>query len=194
MQQEGPPLESLLRRMQECPPEFSEPPVTGSGGRVAVAAVVGDLLRDYGAAPTSKELEPFRGAAGPEGERWLRMVLLGAWLLYDPWFRERSALAAGVLAFLREGARELAALVPPHTLQDDPDRREELVRLALRDLGYRPLGETVEQAQDRLATLSTAERQRVIREAQAAEERARQVREAMARREAEEAAARYMRE
>jgi len=76
----------------------------------------------------------------------------------------------------------------------DPDRREELVRLCLRDLGLRPAGETVAQAQDRLATLNTAERQRVLQAARQAEERARAIREAMAKQAAEEAAAQYSRE
>ncbi|MBP7601669.1 MAG: hypothetical protein KA750_09995, partial [Thermoflexales bacterium] len=61
-------------------------------------------------------------------------------------------------------------------------------------LALRPAGESVAQAQDRLATLNTAERQRVIQAARAAEERARAVREAMARKAAEEAAAKYNRE
>ena len=69
-----------------------------------------------------------------------------------------------------------------------------MVRLCLRDLGLRPEGETEAQAQDRLTTLSTAERSRVLAAARQAEERARAVREAMAKQAAEEAAAQYSRE
>jgi hypothetical protein len=64
----------------------------------------------------------------------------------------------------------------------------------LKSLGLRPAGESIAQAQDRLTTLSTAERQRVILAARQAEERARQIREAMAREAAREAEMKTMRE
>jgi hypothetical protein len=64
----------------------------------------------------------------------------------------------------------------------------------LRALDLRPAGESVVQAQDRLTTLDSVERVRVIKEARAAEERARKIREEMARKAAEEAAAAYGRE
>ena len=83
---------------------------------------------------------------------------------------------------------------PAPQLVSDPDRREELARLCLRALGLLPAGETAAQAQDRLTTLSTAERQRVIREAREAERRAQKIREAMVKKAAEEAAAKYMRD
>jgi hypothetical protein len=73
----------------------------------------------------------------------------------------------------------------------DPDRREELVRVCLAELGLRPRGETVAQAMDRLNTLDSVERKRVVDQTREAEARARQIREAMARRAAQEAAARY---
>jgi uncharacterized protein YoxC len=61
-------------------------------------------------------------------------------------------------------------------------------------LGLRPGGESESQALDRLTTLNTAERQRVIRAAREAEERARAIREAMAKKAAEEAADKWTRE
>ncbi len=86
------------------------------------------------------------------------------------------------------GLDELAELVKAPQLIADSDRREELSRLCLKALDLRPAGETAAQAQDRLTTLNTAERQRVVAAARAAEERARQIREAMAKKAAEEAA------
>ena len=94
--------------------------------------------------------------------------------------------------------------IPPHqtiSLQvaarrfvSDPDRREELARVALARLGYRPAGETLAQAQDRLTTLNSAERARVMNASRAAEERARQIREALAKKAAEESADKWTRE
>jgi hypothetical protein len=76
----------------------------------------------------------------------------------------------------------------------DPDRREELARVALARLGFRPAGETLAQAQDRLTTLNSAERARVMKAAQIAEQRARQIREELVRKAAEESADKWTRE
>jgi hypothetical protein len=207
LEREGPLLESLTRRLAECPADFLAEPRAGSRGTVHVAAVVSDLVRELGGEPLAPQaaagFQPVE--LGPHRNR-LRLVLVAAWLLHDPWFRNLSPdlsaerkegagdAAARASAFLAHGLTDLAALVPAPQCVSDPDRREELARLCLNALGLRPAGETVAQAQDRLTTLSSAERQRVIREAQAAEARARQIREAMARKAAQEAAARYTRE
>ena len=98
------------------------------------------------------------------------------------------------MAFLTAGAAELAALTQAPLFVSDPDRREELVRVVLRDLGLRPAGETRAQAADRLTTLNTAERQRVMVAARQAEERSEAIRAAMAKKAADEAAAQYSRE
>jgi hypothetical protein len=95
---------------------------------------------------------------------------------------------------LSNGLLELAKLNKAPQFVTDPDRREELVRMTLNQLGLRPQGETVAQAQDRLITLSTTERQRVLRAARAAEERAREIRTAMATQAAREAADKLSRE
>jgi hypothetical protein len=197
MQAEGPVLETLLRRLAECPAEFLAEPRVGKNGVVDVAAVVSDLLRDLGGALLTPEQAAVfclpAGSARKHRNR-LRAVLVAAWLLHDPWFRSRQQFAGQAAAFLNDGVAEVAGLIQAPHLVADPDRREELARLCLKGLGLRPAGESVAQAEDRLTTLSSVERQRVIREAQAAEKRARDIREAMARKAAEEAAAKYMRE
>jgi hypothetical protein len=194
MEREGPMLESLTRRLAETPADFLAAPLLGNKGEVDVAAVVNDLLRDLGGTPLpAGEAEWFRPVSGKEStqRKRLRAVLVAAWLLHDAWFRENRMESAAVLAFLKETVPELASIVSADGLVADADRREELARLALKALGLRPAGESIEQAMDRLQTLSSLERQRVIEEATKAEERARQIREAMARKAAEEAAAQY---
>lgn len=51
-------------------------------------------------------------------------------------------------------ADELAAATAAHNFVDDPERREELARAVLAHLNYRPDGETVAQATDRLLCIS----------------------------------------
>jgi hypothetical protein len=61
-------------------------------------------------------------------------------------------------------------------------------------MGTLPAGESANQAADRLQTLSSVERARVIQQTLAQQERARKIREEMQRKEALEAAARANRE
>jgi hypothetical protein len=193
--EEGPLLESLTRRLAECPAEFLAEPRIAASGVVAVPAVVADLLRDLGGPGLDpKQAAAFQGTDRRKHRNRLQCILVTCWLLHDGWFRARPQFAPVARKFLADGLDDLAGLVLAPRLATDPDRREELARLALHALGLRPAGETADQAQDRLTTLSSVERQRVIREATAAEERARKVREAMAKKAAEEAAAKYMRE
>ncbi len=168
MQLEGPMLESLTRRLAETPEDFLAEPRIGQTGRTHVTAVVGDLLRLLGASPEASQLAPFAGSD-------VR--------------RDRNRLAR----LLDAEASELAQ-VAARQFVTDPDRREELARVALARLGFRPAGETLAQAQDRLTTLNSAERARVMQAAQAAEQRARQIREALARKAAQESADKWTRE
>lgn len=194
MNLEGPLLETLTHRLAECPAEFLDEPRIGATGAVHVAAVVSDVLRDLGGEPlTTEQAGAFQSKDKVQRNR-LRLTLLACWLLRAEWFCAQPHLAEAAHAFLRDGLNELAALTPAPQFVADPDRREELARLCLKAVGARPAGESLAQAQDRLATLNTAERQRVIAAARAAEERAREIRRRMAEEAAREAEAKTMRE
>jgi hypothetical protein len=185
MTAEGPPLESLTRRLAECPPEFLAEPRSGERGTVEVGAVVSDLLRDLGGSPlTTDQAGPFTRPAPVLARRRLSMVLVGCWLLSDPWFKQQQHFAAEALTLLTDGLDELARLTPAASVISDPDRREELARLCLKRLGLRPAGESDAQAADRLTTLNSAERQRVVKAARTAEKRAQKIREEIARKKA----------
>jgi hypothetical protein len=188
----GPPIEALTRRLAECPAEFLENPRLGTKDGICVTAVVSDLLEALGGAPLSAQDSSFEDV-GPK-YNWLRTVLVATWLLHDQWFRTRGNLATLAHPLLVEHLVEMSKLVQAPQLVADQDRREELARICLKYLQLLPAGETQAQADDRLTTISTSERLRVIKEAQAAEARAREIREAMARKAAEEAAAHYSRE
>jgi hypothetical protein len=197
MNEEGPVLEALTHRLAECPADFLAEPKGPKSGAVHTDAVVYDLIRDLGGDPLTKEqLAPFEFARekDKEARNRLKVILVACWLLHDGWFRYRGRFAEAAYKLLASGLDELASMVQSQMLVTDPDRREELARLCLRALELRPAGETIAQAQDRLSTLDSVERARVIKEARAAEERARKIREEMARKAAEEAAAAYGRE
>jgi len=194
MQQEGPILESLTRRLTETPGEFLAEPRVGKNGTVEVPAVVGDLLRLLNASPDPAELARFTSNDARQDRNRLSISLLLSWLLADDLFRRAKLSTTAVLDLIDKEAGELSQQSTARKFITDPDRREELARLTLARLGYRPAGETLPQAQDRLTTLSSAERARVMKASRAAEERARQIREALAKKAAEESADKYSRE
>ena len=195
MTQEGPLLETLTRRLAECPADFLAEPRIGKSGLVHVDAVVSDLLRELGGGPlTPQQAALFQSKESRRDRNRLRLVLLACWLLRDSWFTGKRQFAKQALNFLVDGVTESANLTPAPNFVNDPDRREELSRLCLSALGLRPAGETAAQAQDRFASLNTAERQRVVAAARKAEERAREIRRRMAEDAAREAEMKTMRE
>lgn len=170
----------LTRRLAETPTDFLS-------DDVSVPAVVSDVLVSAGGQGLdARSALPFESSE----RNWLRLVLISCWLLAD----EEVAAAADprqTYDFLTEVLLPLADLVDARKFVADPDRREELTRLALKSLSLQPDGETQAQAADRLATVDSVRRQEVLRAAKEAEERAASVRKAMEEQRAQEAAARY---
>jgi hypothetical protein len=194
MTHEGPLLESLTRRLAETPVDFLAEPHIGRSGQIHVAAVVGDLLSLLGNSHGNLSLGRYAGSDARSDRNWLAVTLLLCWLLADEWFRQAKPKTSDLLRLLEVEAAELAAQTASKRFVTDPDRREELARLVLARLGFRPAGETVAQAQDRLTTLNSTERARVIQAARAAQERARKIREALVKKAAEESADKSTRE
>ena len=194
MNDEGPDLADLTRRLAETPPEFLDEPVVGRSGRVAAAAVVNDLLRLHGARSPLEALAPFNGTDPRADRNRLALVLINAWLLADDTFLVLGPSQAALLDALDGVARELAPQAPAHRYVEDAERREELARTLLARLGLRPYGETPAQAADRLAAVSGEQRRRLLAASRAAERRAREIREALARKAAEESADNWTRE
>jgi hypothetical protein len=190
----GPPLERLVRRLLDTPPDFLDEPRVDTRGRVVVGAVVNDVLRLHGACASTADLAAFRGSSAKADRNRLSLAAVAAWLLADEWFLGRGLALPALLAVLDGMAGELAAGAPAERFVSDPDRREELARLALARLGYRPEGETEQQATDRLSAISGAERRRLLEASRAAEARAREIRIALAKKAAEESADKWTRE
>ncbi len=197
MTDEGPLLESLTRRLAECPPEFLLPPqVAGkTTGAIDVAALVCDHFRAMDLpVPVSVDAIVAATPTAAAAPNRLRLTAVLTWLLRDPWFVARKDLGPRMGNLFERGLAEASLVLKADATVLDPDRREELVRLALKHLNLRPRGETIAQATDRLSSLDSVEREKVIRKTRDAEARARKVREEMARKAAEEAAAKPTRE
>jgi hypothetical protein len=185
---------ALNRRLVDTPDDFLAEPIVAGRGRLNIEALVSDLLVAFGGPGLrTPGAAAFRPPDSAQSRNWLRCVAVATWLLHD-----RSILAAapvsGAWEFLTAGLQDMAAYVPASDLVTDPDRREELARRCLRALGSIPNGETAAQAADRLATLDSVERARVLAATRDATLRAAEVREAMQAQAAAEAAAKASRE
>lgn len=194
MQRDGPPLEVLLRRLAETPEDFLAEPRIGGTGSIDVPALVGDLMRRLGHMPNPDIAPSFTGTSIRQDRNRLMVVSILCWLLAEGWFRGHTPDRTALIDLLDAEAAALAKLTPAKKFVTDPERREELGRVALARLGLRPAGESETQAQDRLTTISSAERVRVLKASEAAMKRAREIREALIRKAAEESADKYTRE
>lgn len=194
MKQQGPVLESLTRRLAETPVDFLDEPRIGCTGHVHVAALIQDILIHLGMPAQPEQLTSFNGKDAASDRNRLAITMILCWLLRDEWFGAEKIKQEDILTLLGDGLDDLAKQVASKKLVNDPDRREELVRLVLSRFGYRPAGETEAQAQDRLMGLSSIERARVLNASRAAEARARSIREALRRKAAEESADKWTRE
>jgi hypothetical protein len=193
MPDEGPLLELLLHRLAECPPEFWETCDTGASklarGTAQLCAILCDHFR---AIQPEFECEPFKNSLTVHSSNHAAVLAVIAWLLHDPWFLARHDLIEPMQRlFCDSKLGRLASLVKADQFVQDADRREELARICLNALSLLPAGESAAQAADRLTTLDSDERERVLKATLAAEKRARQVREAMAKAKAQESSSRY---
>lgn len=190
MKQPGPALSRLQHRLSDTPATFWQPDAKTPCW--PLPALVHDLLWHHRLDVTAADLEAFRGKSAHHP--WYASTRLVIWLLMDETFAPYLTNKRLALSALTTTAEALHAGGRPAHYVDDIDRREEFIRVVLDTLELRPEGETPDQAQDRLASISSAERMKLIAASRAAEERARQVREALARKAAEEAADKWTRE
>ncbi|MBN2430143.1 MAG: hypothetical protein JXQ27_01650 [Acidobacteria bacterium] len=194
MSAEGPYLQTLTRHLAECPGDFLVEPAGEQVGWRLVGAVLSDLLLDLGSEALSAAEAAVFGDTSSQQRNYRRVVRVCAWLLYHEWFRAAARFGPAAKLWLVGEVKDLGRLIAAEKFVTDPDRREELVRLCLRALDLHPAGETETQAADRLESISSMERDRVIRETRASEAAARKLREAMERKQAREAAAKASRE
>jgi hypothetical protein len=184
----APPLPELLRHVADMPPAFR--------GDANVRAVVADLIESLsGSAATDRTLAAFDPASPTAAEEnRLRWVLAGCHLLWHPAFRAAGVARESLERLLLQDLATISGTVNAAELDRDEERREELVRFALRAIAATLPGESPNEAEDRLRQVDSVERRRVLVAAAERERRAREVREAMAKKAAEEAAAKVSRE
>ncbi|MEM7180215.1 MAG: hypothetical protein AAF518_04845 [Spirochaetota bacterium] len=205
MQETGPELHYLLHRLSNCPEDFLKPPFIPSGqnlrlpsGHINTLALVSDLVYLLSGQPLPNELLNSFKKHKKYATNYLRLLQVVVFLFHDEWFLQKSKYSSRIKNFLLPDSRsilvKLAKIHSPETFLDDPERREELVRLCLDAVSLRPQGETSQQAKDRLATLDSMERDRLMAEAKIAAKRAEELKRKMREKAAREAASKMPRE
>lgn len=197
MKREGPALEAMMDRLARVHTDFlksySSSPDDVSG--VYLPAIINDMLVETGDCPLQPE-ESARAAKFRTGKNLQQLAAMLCHIYHDPWFINnriedgliRSLIFSKKLATLGETAES------PEQFINDPDRREELCRIALDAAGFFPAGENEKTSAERLAGLDSVERKNILDKTRDAQKRAREIREAMLRSEAEEAASKMSRE
>jgi hypothetical protein len=197
----GPTVEYCIRRIVEIPSDFSEQALVLGASSIAVVHDVMETIFAHGRlsetrATTVDSAALVRFASVHRSHRSSECALIVAWLLADPWFSGGQSLFEESNAWLvltALGAR-LSEDAPSSAWVGDPVRREELVRSVLAGLHLIPGGESAEQAEDRLAAISSTERRRVLAAAREAERRSADIRAQLAAQAAQEAADKMTRE
>jgi hypothetical protein len=202
MKRPGPPLEEFIDHLILIPDDFMVKNDKSDNGMNTnnIAAIANDLLFDLGGSPFSDdEISkhfPDKINLKSENYNYLRLVSVLCYLYEYNYFIENKSGAEQVKSFLiSEKLKELSkAVKSADEFITDPERREEICRVALNVMDYYPEGENEKNAMDRLSTLDSVERKKILAKTGAAQQRARELKEAMRRKEAEEAASKMSRE
>jgi hypothetical protein len=196
-----PPIADFLRWLSEMPEAFREEPAGFTKGRVPVRAVISDLTETLsGASATEEFLQAFDPESDSAKERnRFAWVLAGSHLLWHPSLRGAKPSAEQLRQFFLQEIPQLAAVVSIDAFFTEEERREELLRRALRAIGQSLPGESEKVAEDRLSQVDSVEKRKLLlaaveKEKKAEEERKRKLAEELKRREEEEAASKYNRE
>lgn len=185
----------LVTHLRKCPDIFLKPTsLMEKEGLNAIALicdtyriVCNDFLKKDFKIPSEYNL------AYIEDNHW-RTISISTWLLSHPNFINCPFLEDKIYAFWFEALAEAALYVKFEDWISDEERAEEMVRLLLYTCEILPEGESYEEATDKLASMSSADRQKVLRESYEAHERIMRIKREMAEKKAREAANTYGRE
>lgn len=163
-------VERLKDRLASTPAVL-RPATDASGGGMQLHAVVADLFRDRSTRRLeAAELAVFQSEVSSAAKRkHLELVAVTCWLVHDSAFQ--GADAGALHRLLSNRLALLADHVKPQLFIEDAERREELVRTCLAELGMLPAGETKEVAEDRLASLDSIRQSALLAAARAREQK-----------------------
>jgi hypothetical protein len=196
-----PPIADFLRWLSEMPESFREEPAGFTKGRVPVRAVLSDLTETLtGVSPAEDFLQAFDPDEDSTKERnRFAWVLAGCHLFWHPSLKNTKPSLEQLQQFFIQEIPQLAAVVSIDAFFTEEERREELLRRALRAIGQRLPGEDTKAAEDRLSQVDSVEKRKLLlaaaeKEKKAEADRKKRLEDELKRRAEEEAASKYNRE
>lgn len=207
MKNPGPPIEVLIDRLISIPEDFTirTSGINYSVTEISLPALVNDLLIDNGGIPLndveitkllSDKKSGKTGSSTRQKDNYPGLAAILCYIYEDHFFTDKKNSAESIKKFLlSDELHELSkAVESADEFISDPDRREEICRRALDALNYYPLGENEKNSEDRLLTLDSIERKKILIKTIEAQKRAKDIHDAMIQKEAEEAASKMSRE
>ncbi len=149
--------------------------------------VTNDFLRNEFKVPSHSDLKSV------DDNHW-RSIHIAAWLLSHQDFINTPAIEDKLYNFWFVELPLASEYVKFNEWISDDERAEEMVRLLLNCCEIVPNGENYDEAADKLSSLSSAERHKVLKQSYEAHERIMSIKKAMAEKAAREAANTYGRE
>lgn len=196
---QGPPILVLMQRLLQTPREFLFSPLfelsptrKNLKNSIYLPALYSDLcffISNEFANP--EDLKFFKLENNSQNINLLNIYALAVYLLHFPFFQNKPFLKSKLQVLFEKKLVAYNEILKAEKFIIDSEKREEFCRFILYHLGYIPESETERYALERLTSLDSIERIKLIsdaRRAQIAREEA--IREAIRKREAEEAASR----
>lgn len=193
----GPTFGYIDLRISEIPPIFLDVPKI-IDGFTATSIILSDLLYDLQGRPLSRiEIDKFFNPIKSD-INYLKIIQIICYILNDEWFRNyfksNREKIDRLKSFLFTDLAEYSKINKAERFVYDGEGREELTRLLFKSLALIPEGETEKEAKDRLISIDSIERKKVIELSKQSQKRIKELREALERKEAEEAASKMSRE
>ncbi|PKH51775.1 hypothetical protein CXF68_14255 [Tenacibaculum sp. Bg11-29] len=130
---------------------------------------------------------------GIDDNHW-KAIHISIWLLNHHCFANTPSIVDKLYVFWFEELSNTSAYVNFKKWVNDEERAEEMVRLLLKCCEVLPSNENLEEAADKLSSLSSVDRHKVIEDSYNAHERVMKIKKEMAEKKAREAANAYGRE
>ena len=185
----------LVAHLRKCPDIFLRPSSSIENDGLNSVALISDTYRLVCNDFLKKEFKiPSNfNLAYIDDNHW-RTIHISIWLLSHPDFLNNALLEDKLYDFWFEELSEVSLYVKFNEWIIDEERAEEMVRLLLYCYEIIPKGESQDEAADKLSSLSSADRHKVLQQSYQAHERIMKIKKEMAEKKAREAANTYGRE
>ena len=188
-------LFELVTHLKKCPEIFLKPSNLLARDGLDSIALISDTYRMVSAIFLKKELNvPAKINFNSIDDNYWKAIHISCWLLYHHSFRNKPALENKLRLFWFEELYHVTQYVKYKEWITDEERAEEMVRLLLLCFEILPNGESIAEAADKLSSISSVDRQKVLRQSYEAHERIMNIKREMAEKKAREAANTYGRE